>query len=118
MQFMTKHLTGPSILLAAGLGFANACGVANALPQLPQVRYEVNGPAVAEFIYYETDTGQLHQVNAPLPWSTEFTGFGGEVFTLSAQGPGPISCKIFVDGNVVSAATATVGVPARTVCTH
>lgn len=96
----------------------NACGVAHALPQMPQVRYEVNGPAVAEFIYYQTDTGQLHQVNAPLPWSTQFTGFGGEVFTVSAQGPGPISCKILVDGNVVSAATASVGTPARTVCTH
>ncbi|EUA26978.1 conserved transmembrane protein [Mycobacterium intracellulare] len=89
MQFMTKHLTGPAIVLAVGLGFANAGGVAHALPQMPQIRYEVNGPAVAEFIYYQTDTGQLHQVNAPLPWSTEFTGFGGEVFTISAQGPAP-----------------------------
>lgn len=118
MQFMTKHLTGPAIVLAVGLGFANAGGVAHGLPQMPQIRYEVNGPAVAEFIYYQTDTGQLHQVNAPLPWSTEFTGFGGGGFTISAQGPGPISCKILVDGNVVSAATATVGTPARTVCTH
>lgn len=118
MKTMTKHLAGPSIVLAVGFGFVNACGVADALPQMPQVRYEVNGPAVAEFIYYQTDTGQLHQANAPLPWSTQFTGFGGEVFTISAQGPGPISCKILVDGNVVSAATAAAGAPARTVCTH
>jgi MmpS family membrane protein len=117
MQFMTKHLAAPSMLLAVGFAFANA-GVAHAIPQMPQIRYEVNGPAVAQFIYYQTDTGQLHQVNAPLPWSTEFTAFGGQVFTISAQGPGPISCKIFVDGNVVSAATATTGAPARTVCTH
>src|SRR6202020_833563 len=107
MQIMTKHLRGPAALFAIGIGFANACGVAHALPQMPQVRYEVNGPAVAQFIYYQTDTGQLPQVNAPLPWSTEFTAFGGQVFTISAQGPGPISCKIVVDGNVVSAATAT-----------
>jgi hypothetical protein len=108
MQIMMKHLAGPSVLLAIGFGFANACGLA----------HEVNGPAVAEFIYYQTDDGQLHQVNAPLPWSTEFTGFGGQVFTVSAQGPAPISCKILLDGNVVSAATATTGAPARTVCTH
>ena len=92
--------------------------LAHAMPQMPKVRYEVNGPAVAEFIYYQTDDGQLHQVNAPLPWSTEFTGFGGQVFSISAQGPAPISCKILLDGNVVSAATATTGAPARTVCTH
>jgi hypothetical protein len=118
MTTMTKHLAGPSILFAIGIGFANACGVANALPENPKVRYEVSGPATAQFIYYQTDTGQLHQVNATLPWSTEFTAFGGQVFVLSAQGPGPITCKILLDGNVVSNATATTGTPARTVCTH
>jgi hypothetical protein len=118
MHFMKMHLAAPSMLLAVGFGFANACGLAHAIPQMPQIRYEINGPAVAQFIYYQTDTGQLHQVNASLPWSTEFTAYGGQVFTLSAQGPGPISCKIFMDGNLVSAATATTGVPARTVCTH
>ena len=61
--------------------------------QMPQARYEVNGPGVAQYISYQTDTGQLHQVNAPLPWSTEFTAFGGQVFVISAQGPGPISLQ-------------------------
>ena len=60
---MTKHLGGPSVLFAIGIGFANACGVANA-NQISQVRYEVSGPGVAEFIYYQTDTGQLRAVNA------------------------------------------------------
>jgi hypothetical protein len=118
MQFMTKHLRGLSVLVAVGFGFANAGAVAHALPEMPQVRYEINGPAVAQFIYYQTEAGQLRAINAPLPWSTEFTGFGGQVFVISAQGPGPISCKILLNGNVVSAATATTGVPARTVCTH
>ncbi|HWS91721.1 MAG TPA: MmpS family transport accessory protein [Mycobacterium sp.] len=115
---MTSHVSGPSILFAIGIGFANVCGVANAVPEPPQVRYEVNGPAVAEYISYQTDTGQQRAVNAPLPWSTQFTSFGGQVFVISAQGPGPISCKILLDGNVVSNATATVGTPARTVCSH
>jgi hypothetical protein len=118
MAIMMKQLGGPSILFAIGIGFANACGVAHAILENPQVRYEVSGPGVAEFIYYQTDTGQLHQVNAPLPWSTQFTAFGGQVFVLSAQGPGPITCKILLDGNVVSNATATTGAPARTVCSH
>ena len=115
---MTSHVSGPSILFAIGIGFANVCGVANAVPEPPQVRYEVNGPDVAEYISYQTDTGQQRAVNAPLPWSTQFTSFGGQVFVISAQGPGPISCKILLDGNVVSNATATVGTPARTVCSH
>jgi len=119
---MTSHLRGPSILFAIGIGFANMCGgtvagMANATDN-PQVRYEVSGPGVAQYISYQTDTGQQHAVNATLPWSTQFTAFGGQVFVISAQGPGPISCKILVDGNVVSDATATVGTPARTVCTH
>jgi hypothetical protein len=115
---MTSHLSGPAILFAIGIGVANTCSVANASKDNPQISYEVNGPAVAEFIYYQTDTGQQRAVNAPLPWSTQFTGFGGEVFVISAQGPAPISCKILIDGNVVSNATATTGTPARTVCTH
>jgi hypothetical protein len=118
----TKHLRGPSILFVIGVGLANMCGgtaagVANA-DVWPTIRYEVTGPAVAQYISYQTDTAQPHQVNAPLPWSTQFTGWGGEVFVISAQGPAPISCKILIDGNVVSSATATVGAPARTVCSH
>jgi len=118
---MTSHLGGPSILFALGIGFANICGGTVAVAGAgdnPQVRYEVSGPGVAEYISYQTDSGQQRAVNAKLPWSTQFTGFGGEVFVLSAQGPGPINCKILMDGNVVSDATATVGTPARTVCTH
>ena len=115
---MTKHLSGPSLLFAIGIGLANACGVANAIPQNPQVRYEVSGPGVAQFIYYQTDTGQQRQVNAPLPWSTQFTAFGGQVFVISAQGPGPLTCRILLDGTEVSNATATTGTPARTVCSH
>lgn len=120
---MTRsHLSRPSILFAIGIGFANMCGgavagVANA-KDYPTVRYEVSGPEVAEYISYQTNNGQQRAVNAKLPWSTEFTGFGGEIFLLSAQGPGPITCKILLDGNEVSNATASVGTPARTVCTH
>jgi hypothetical protein len=118
MTSMTKHLRGPSILFAVGIGVANASGVANAIPQNPQVRYEVSGPGVADFIYYQKDSGQLHQVNAPLPWSTQFTAFGGQVFLVSAQGAGPLTCKILLNGTEVTNATATTGTPARTVCTH
>jgi len=113
-----KHPSAPSVLVAVGIGFANTCGVAIASTDNPQIRYEVSGPGVAEFISYQTDNGQQRAVNAKLPWSTQFTSFGGEVFVLSAQGPGPIECKILMDGNVVTDATATTGTPARTVCTH
>ena len=84
----------------------------------PVIRYEVSGPGAAEYISYQTNSGQQRAVNAKLPWSTQFTSFGGEVLVVSAQGPGPIECKILMDGNVVSDATATTGTPARTVCLH
>lgn len=119
MHNMTKHLRGPAVLFAIGVGFSHMCGgtvagVAHA-NDFAQVRYEVSGPAVAQYISYQTDTGQLHQVNAPLPWSTQFTAFGGQVFVISAQGPGTLRCRILVDGNVVSDAQSAGG---RTVCTH
>jgi Mycobacterium membrane protein len=115
MQTMTKHLAGPALLFAVGIGLANTCGVAHAIPQMPQVRYELSGGAVAQYISYQTDTGQLHQVNVPLPWSTDFTSFGGQVFVISAQGVGPIRCRILLDGNVVADAQSAGG---RTVCAH
>jgi hypothetical protein len=53
----------------------------------------------------------------PLPWTTQFTVVGNKVFVISAQSPGSITCKILIDGNVVSQATAN-GAPARTACSH
>lgn len=116
MQIMTNHVRGLSILFAVSVGCAGTVpGVAHAIPQMPQARYEVTGGAVAQYISYQTDTGQLHQVNVPLPWSTEFTSFGGQVFVVSAQGAGPLRCRILLDGNVVADAQSAGG---RTVCAH
>jgi hypothetical protein len=109
-------LSGCSILFAVGAGLAATCGVANA-DGFPQVRYEVSGSGVAEAINYQLDTGQKHIVNVPLPWSTQFTAFGGQVFVLSAEGNGQVSCNIVVDGNSVFKATAQ-GTPGRAVCSH
>jgi len=115
---MTSHLTGPSMLLAIGVGVANVSVGAAHATDFPQVRYEVTGSSpVAEFITYQTGAGQQRMVNATLPWSTQFSGFGGQVYLISAQGPGSISCRILVDGLSVEDATAT-GMPARTVCTQ
>jgi hypothetical protein len=112
-----KHLRGPSTLFAICIGFAATCGVANASGDNPQIRYEVTGSSgVAELINYQTDTGQQHAVNARLPWSAQFTAFGGQVFVLSAQAQGSVTCRILVDGSSVKEATAT-GAPGRTVCT-
>ncbi|MGA9680039.1 MAG: MmpS family transport accessory protein [Mycobacterium sp.] len=110
-------LSGCSILFAVAVGFAATCGVANAVGDFPQVRYEVSGSGVADTINYQLDTGQKHIVNVPLPWSTQFTSFGGQVFVLSAEGQGQISCNIVVDGNSVFKATAS-GTPGRAVCSH
>ena len=109
-------LSGSSILFAVGTGLAATCAVANA-DSYPPVRYEVSGSGVAQTITYQLDTGQKHIVNVPLPWSTQFTSFGGQVFVLSAEGEGTISCNIVVDGNSVFKATAT-GTPGRAVCSQ
>jgi Mycobacterium membrane protein len=115
---MTSHLKAPSALLAVGVGVAIVCtGVAQA-NDFPQVRYEVTGSSpVADFVSFQTDSGQQRVPNVKLPWSTQFTGFGGEVFVISAQAPGSLTCRILVDGRSVKDATAT-GTPARTVCTQ
>ena len=108
-------LSGSSILFAVGVGFAATWGVANAATgDFPKVRYEVSGPGVAQSINYQLDTGQVHIVNVPLPWSTQFTAFGGQVFVLSAEGQGTVSCNIVLDGNSVMKATG----PGRAACSH
>jgi Mycobacterium membrane protein len=108
-------LSGSSILFAVGVGFAATWGVANAATgDFPKVRYEVSGPGVAQSINYQLDTGQVHIVNVPLPWSTQFTAFGGQVFVLTAEGAGTISCNIMLDGNSVMKATG----PGRAACSH
>jgi hypothetical protein len=110
-------MTKASIVFAVVLGFTGTCGVAHATGDLPTVRYEISGPGVAETINYQLPTGQKHEVNVKLPWSTEFTQFGGQVFVLSAQAQGTVTCRILIDGNTVSDNTAT-GTPGHTVCTH
>jgi Mycobacterium membrane protein len=116
-----KHHAVPSILFAVLTAFAataGTCGVANAIGHVPHVSYQLTGSApVADYISYQSDAGQVMQAHVPLPWHTQFTGFGGEVFVISAQSPGSITCTIVVDGNVVSQATSN-GAPARTVCAN
>ncbi|HME76795.1 MAG TPA: MmpS family transport accessory protein [Mycobacterium sp.] len=119
-----KARTGSSVLLAVLTAVATTigmCGVANATGPQTQVTYQLSGSApVADYISYQTDsgqTGQTQQAHVPLPWQTQFTVTGSKVFVLSAQSPGSITCTILVDGKVVSQATAN-GAPARTVCTH
>ena len=120
-----KARTGSSILLAVLAAFATTvgtCGVANATgPETQVVTYQVSGSApVADYISYQTDTGQTgqtQQAHVPLPWQTQFTAEPGRVFVISAQSPGSITCTILLDGKVVSQATAN-GAPARTVCSH
>ncbi|QUR69823.1 hypothetical protein F6B93_14055 [Mycobacterium spongiae] len=116
-----NRLRGPSVLAAIGLGFVASCGLvvgglAHAAPAPTQVRYEVTGSGgTADYLSYQTRSGQRREANVPLPWSTEFDGYLGQVLVLSAQGPGTIACRILVNGDEVKSASAA-GQPARTVC--
>jgi hypothetical protein len=105
-----------AVSIAATMGLTG--GVASAKSEFPQVTYQLSGSSpVAEYVSFQTDTGQYQQANVKLPWSTQFTAFGGEVYVISAQSPGSVTCTILVDQKVVSQATAH-GQPARTVCSH
>ncbi|MHA7650678.1 MmpS family transport accessory protein [Mycobacterium sp. ML4] len=111
-----------SILIATGTAFWASCAVAQADPfappgAFPKVHYEVSGTGMAEYISFQTQSGQQRAVNVPLPWSTDFQGFGGQVYVLSAQGQGTISCKIVLNGNVVNDAHST-GKPGMAICSH
>lgn len=105
-------------VLTAFLTAVWLCAVAHATGPLPKVTYQLSGSApVADYISYQTDAGQSQQAQVPLPWKTQFTAFSTQVYVMSAQGPGSITCTILIDGKVVSQATAN-GAPARTVCSH
>ncbi len=116
-----EHRSGASIICAALTAFATTmgiCGVANATGSQSQVTYQLSGSApVADYISYQTESGQTQQANVPLPWTTQFNVVGTKVYVISAQSPGSITCTILLDGEVVSQATAN-GAPARTVCSH
>ena len=119
-----KARTGSSILLAVLTAFATTAGiggVANATGPQSQVTYQLTGSApVADYISYQTNSGQTGQTqlaSVPLPWTTQYNFIGSDVFVISAQGAGSITCTILIDGKVVSQATGN-GAPARTVCTH
>jgi hypothetical protein len=121
MPRRVEHRSGASIICAALTAFATTigiCGVANATGSQSQVTYQLSGSApVADYISYQTDSGQTQQANVPLPWTTQFNVVGSKVYVISAQSPGSITCTILLDGKVVSQATAN-GAPARTVCSH
>jgi Mycobacterium membrane protein len=116
MTMTTKSISAAALMVfAATIGLG---GAAHAGPQT-QVTYQLSGSApVADYISYEADNdAQRQQAHVPLPWTTQFTVVGNKVYVISAQSPGSITCKILIDGNVVSEATAS-GAPARTVCSH
>jgi len=74
------------------------------------VRYELVGPPLADFVTFTTGQPGVVQPRAPLqlPWRTEFDASGGFIPTITAQnaGDGAISCRITVNGSVVSDVTS------------
>lgn len=114
-----------SLLLGGALGAAAVAGVpaAGAEPypaHRATIRYDLTGAGTATYITYQTNNGQAHAVNVALPWSVELSGWATNddnavPYVLSAQGPGALTCRISVNGKVVSESTAA-GTPARVVC--
>lgn len=74
------------------------------------VRYEIDGPAWAGFLTFTSGRPGLAAPPTPiqLPWRTEFDASRGFIPTITAQnaGDGAISCRISVDGTVVSEVTS------------
>lgn len=113
-----------ALIAAAAASTAAPAGATPDLTKVP-VRYDLTGTGVAGYITYQTQNGQAHATNAPLPWSIQLNGSKTNMaspasYSLSAQGvgPGTLSCTVSVDGKVVSQNTAA-GNPARVLCeTH
>jgi hypothetical protein len=74
------------------------------------VRYELLGPPLAGFVTFSAARPGLVEPRSPvqLPWRTEFDASQGFIPTITAQnaGEGAISCRITVDGAVVSDVTS------------
>ncbi len=116
-------MTTKSILAAALTVFAATIGLGGAAHAGPptQVTYQLSGSApVADYISYQTDSGASGQGSRPTcrcHGRRSSASSATPLFVISAQSPGSITCKILIDGDVVSQATAN-GAPARTVCSH
>jgi hypothetical protein len=98
--------TAPARPLAKGhLASPVPVPIANA-----HVRYEIDGPAWAGFVTFTTARHGLAVPETPiqLPWRTEFDASQGFIPTITAQnaGDGAISCRISVNGAVVSDVTS------------
>jgi len=93
-------------------------------PQPPvasaHVRYELVGPPLAGFVAFSSARPGLVEPRSPvqLPWRTEFDASQGFIPSITAQnaGNGAISCRITVDGAVVSDVTSD-GAYAVATCT-
>ncbi|OMC08247.1 hypothetical protein A5735_02025 [Mycolicibacter heraklionensis] len=113
-----------ALVASATIAGAGAAGATPDHTRVP-VRYDLTGTGVASYITYQSQNGQAHATNAPLPWSIQLAGAMTNAaspasYSLSAQsaGPGALTCTITVNGKVVSESTAT-GNPARVLCeTH
>jgi len=113
-----------TFIAAASLAGIPSAGATPDHTKVP-VRYDLTGAGVAGYVTYQTQNGQAHATNVPLPWSIQLTGSMTNAaspapYSLSAQsaGPGALTCTVSVNGKVVSQNTAT-GDPARVLCeTH
>ena len=113
-----------TFIAAASLAGIPSAGATPDHTKVP-VRYDLTGAGVAGYVTYQTQNGQAHATNVPLPWSIQLTGSMTNAaspapYSLSAQsaGPGALTCTVSVIGKVVSQNTAT-GDPARVLCeTH
>lgn len=114
-------------IILAGIVVIRLLGATNNQPNptaaytprpLPTVVYELDGTAAAADITIETPTGTTQQQGVDVPLTTKGGGKGltirgfspGAFVYLSAQntgGYGSLTCRIKVDGDVVSENTAT-----------
>lgn len=95
-------------------------GAVPVAPPLVRVRYELDGAPYAGMISFTSGqaTPVTEVTGVRLPWRREFDAAGGFVPSVSVQGAGPgsISCRITVNGELVSAVTIE-GMDAVATCT-
>ncbi|MBS9532709.1 hypothetical protein KIH27_03805 [Mycobacterium sp. M1] len=109
-----------TVVAAAAVTVVPVAGAEPYPPHRIAIRYDLSGAGVATYVTYQTNYGQQHATNVTLPWSVQISGYGASQehaipYSLSAQGPGSLTCRISVDGKVISESTAA-GTPARVLC--
>jgi len=72
--------------------------------------YEVTGSAKSAIVSYTTESGSISQEKSSIPWEKCYSGYAGDIVTISAQNggsSGDLSVKIYKEGRLFKSSSAS-----------